>query len=181
MAFCTKCGASVADGVRFCPSCGQIMGDAPQQAAPQAYTPPEQQPYQQQGYQQPGYQQQGYQQPGYQQPYQQPGFAQPGGFVDPQKDASDNKVNGILCYLGILLLIPLLQGTHKTSPFIKYHLNQGVILLLAYIAISIIVSFVWFLAFLYFAPLIYMVLGIINVVNGKMAPLPLIGGINIIK
>jgi len=176
MAFCTKCGMSVADGVKFCPSCGQSMGEVPQQPAQQAYTPPVQQPYQQQGYQQPGQPQ-----PGFQQPYQQPGFAQPGGFVDPQKDALDNKTNGIFCYLGILLLIPLLQGTHNTSPFVKYHLNQGIILAIAWIAFSLIVPFLWFLSILYLAPFVFMVLGIMNVVNGKMVPLPLIGGISILK
>jgi len=185
------------------------MEGAAQQPAQQAYTPPAQQPYQQQqGYQQPGFQQQGYQQPGqqpgfqqqgyqqpgqqpgqqqpgFQQPYQQPGFAQPGGFVDPQKDALDNKTNGIFCYLGILLLIPLLQGTHNTSPFVKYHLNQGIVLVIASIALSIVLGIVfWFLPFLSIlgmAPLVFVVLGIMNVVNGKMVPLPLIGGISILK
>ena len=180
MAFCAKCGVSVADGVKFCPSCGQSMGEVPQQPAQQAYTPPVQQPYQQQGYQQPGQPQ-----PGFQQPYQQPGFAQPGGFVDPQKDALDNKTNGIFCYLGILLLIPLLQGTHNTSPFVKYHLNQGIVLVIASIALSIVLGIVfWFLPFLSIlgmAPLVFVVLGIMNVVNGKMVPLPLIGGISILK
>ena len=158
------------------------MGAAPEQPAQQAYIPPAQQPYQQQqGYQQPGYQQQGYQQP-----YQQPGFAQPGGFVDPQKDALDNKTNGIFCYLGILLLIPLLQGTHKTSPFVKYHLNQGIVLVLACIALSIVMGIIfWFIPFLTsilgLVPLVFIVLGIMNVVNGKMVPLPLIGGISILK
>ena len=72
MAYCTKCGAQVADGMKFCNSCGNPMGAAQPQAAPQQ---PQQQaaqpqPQQQQTYQQP--------QPQYQQPYQQqPPYGQP--------------------------------------------------------------------------------------------------------
>ena len=44
MAYCTKCGTEVADGVKFCTSCGSPMGAAQPQAAPQQ----PQQPYVQQ-------------------------------------------------------------------------------------------------------------------------------------
>ena len=49
MAYCTKCGTQVADGVKFCTSCGSPMGAA-QQPQPQ---PQPQQTYTQQPYQQP--------------------------------------------------------------------------------------------------------------------------------
>jgi uncharacterized membrane protein len=42
MAFCTSCGAQVADGTAFCPTCGKAMGGAQPVAAPPpapAYTP----------------------------------------------------------------------------------------------------------------------------------------------
>ena len=42
MAYCTKCGTQVADGVKFCTSCGNPMGAAQPQAAPQQ---PQPQPY----------------------------------------------------------------------------------------------------------------------------------------
>ena len=42
MAYCTKCGTQVADGVKFCTSCGSPMGAAQPQAAPQQ---PQPQPY----------------------------------------------------------------------------------------------------------------------------------------
>ena len=181
MAFCSKCGASVADGVKFCPACGQAMGGAPGQPAQQAYS---QQPFQQQ-------------------PYQQ-GFAQPGVPLTPeqafQKDVQDNKVMAILSYLGILCLIPLLVGTHKTSPFVKYHLNQGIVLFLATIALSVVLTMVsgilgaiavsgaYFLAVLIpvfwileLIPVILIILGIVNVFNAKMSPLPVIGGITVVK
>ena len=63
MAYCTKCGTQVADGVKFCTSCGQPMGMASQTTPPppppgatgaQA-APPPQTPYTQPGYGQPAY------------------------------------------------------------------------------------------------------------------------------
>ena len=59
MAYCTKCGTQVADGVKFCTSCGNPMGAAQPQAAPQQPQPQAAQP-------QPQPQQQA------QQPYAQP-------------------------------------------------------------------------------------------------------------
>jgi len=184
MAFCTKCGTNVADGVKFCPSCGQAAGGAPEQAAQSSYTPPAQQPYQQQAYQQ--------------------GFAQPGVPLTNeqayQKDVQDNKVMAVLCYLGILWLVPMIAGTYKTSPFVKYHVNQGLVLILLEVALSIVLGIVsgiltaiaiagaYFLAtlipilwLLWLVVPVFIILGIMNAANGKMAPLPIIGGITILK
>lgn len=44
MAYCTKCGTQVADGVKFCTSCGSPMGAAQPQAAPQQPQPQAAQP-----------------------------------------------------------------------------------------------------------------------------------------
>ena len=63
---CTKCGAQVRDGVKFCPNCGAKQDGAA--------TAPAQQPAGAQPYQQQPYQQQGYQQP--QQPQQVVTYAQ---------------------------------------------------------------------------------------------------------
>ena len=85
MAYCTKCGAQVADGMKFCNSCGNPMGAAqpqaaPQQprpqAAPQQPQPQPQQTYQQHGQPQQQYQQPYQQQPPYGQPYQQPVYTE---------------------------------------------------------------------------------------------------------
>ena len=140
---------------------------------------------------------------GTQQAYQQ-GFAQPGASLTPeqafQKDFQDNKLMAVLCYLNILCLIPLFAGTHKTSPFVKYHLNQGIVLFLASIALSValgiitgvlglvalagayflvvLIPLIWILEIV---PVILVILGILNVLNAKMAPLPVIGGITVLK
>jgi hypothetical protein len=41
MAFCTECGANVADGIKFCTGCGKPMGEA---SAQPTQAPPPQQP-----------------------------------------------------------------------------------------------------------------------------------------
>jgi len=114
--------------------------------------------------------------------------------VDP-KDAQDNKIMGILAYLGILVLVPIFAA--KESPFARFHANQGLVLLIAYIAAYIaiailgailaIVSYTLLLlvTFLYAAIgigiLVFAIIGIINAVNGVMKELPLIGNIKILK
>ena len=66
MAYCTKCGTQVADGVKFCTSCGNPMGAVSQMTPPPSTgathgnagaqaTPPPQTPYTQPVYGQPVY------------------------------------------------------------------------------------------------------------------------------
>lgn len=111
--------------------------------------------------------------------------------VDPD-DAEKNKVMGILAYLGILCLVPILAA--KDSPFAKYHANQGLVLFLLevvlWISISVLsvvftmlnLGFVnFFLGLLHLVPLVLLIIGIINAAAGKCVPLPLIGGIKLLK
>lgn len=157
MAFCTKCGVEAPKDVKFCASCGNAI-DA---EAAQTVT------------------------------------------VSEDKDAQDNKGMGILAY--ILFFIPLLKGAHKTSPFVKYHTNQGTVLFILAMAYAIVeeilrsmikvptsfygvVSFPetpgWLNLILSLGNLaifVLFIMGIVNVVNGKKVPLPLIGGYTIIK
>ena len=108
------------------------------------------------------------------------------------EDAEKNKVFGILAYLGILFLVPLLAA--KDSPFAKYHANQGLVLFIVWIAFAIVLSILhvvfWmiglgilasFLSLIYLGFLVLAVLGIINAAGGKCVPLPIIGGIKLIK
>ena len=133
MAFCGKCGTQVGDGVSFCPNCGTPVGNvAPAQGVPN-------QQYQQ--YQQnPQYQQnQQYQQgnpnngPVYTNGY--PNQAGPGAYA-PMSDAQENKVMGILAYLGILVLIPIFAA--PKSKFARFHANQGLVLAIGEVAYGII-------------------------------------------
>lgn len=89
-------------------------------------------------------------------------------------DNSNDKLFGILSYLGILWLVGLLAG--KTQ-FTKFHANQGFVLWLAGIILAVIPFLGWALEV---AALVFMIMGIVNVVNGEMKELPVIGKIHIL-
>ena len=111
------------------------------------------------------------------------------------RDAENNKGMAVIAYIGILCLIPLLTGDYRKSPFLKFHTNQGVVLFITWIAwvfASFLLDFIlrgWFLGLLFsfvrfaiwIGVLVLVVLGIINAVNGRMKPLPVIGKFTIIK
>lgn len=111
------------------------------------------------------------------------------------EDAEKNKIFGILAYIGILCLVPIFAA--KDSPFAKYHANQGLVLFLLEVIIwitiaviegvvqavfpSSVASFFALLRLIYLGPLVLLVIGIINAAQGKCVPLPVIGGIKILK
>lgn len=88
---------------------------------------------------------------------------------------SNDKLYGILSYLGILWLVGLLAG--KTE-FAKFHANQGFVLWLASLVCGVVPFLGWACEV---AVLVFMIMGIINVVNGEMKELPLIGKLRILK
>lgn len=87
---------------------------------------------------------------------------------------SNDKLFGILSYIGILWLIGMLAG--KTQ-FSKFHANQGFVLWLASIVCAIIPFIGWLCEIAVF---VFMIMGIINVVNGETKELPVIGKIHIL-
>lgn len=100
-----------------------------------------------------------------------------------QKDVDENKIYGVLAYIGILFIVPLLAA--KDSPFAKFHANQGAVLFIAGVAVNVVwvVPILgWIVGFFgWIAVLVLAVLGIINAANGKMEKLPLIGDFELIK
>lgn len=159
MAFCGKCGAQLNDGAKFCPSCGAPTGS--EQAQQQTYQQPQQQAY-----------------------------------APVQSDAQQNKVMGILAYLSWLVIVPWIAA--KESTFARYHTNQGLVLAIVEIAwwilsailtaiataayslgfLAVIGVISWILGIVF---LVFSILGIINAAKGEMKPLPIIGGIKILK
>ena len=101
---------------------------------------------------------------------------------------------GILAYIGFLVLVPILA--EKQNPFVRYHANQGLVLFLGEILyallhrvlvrvflvtifpLGVVLNIVLSIASLVFVA--YMVIGIVNVCNGKAKELPVIGGIRLI-
>lgn len=80
----------------------------------------------------------------------------------------------ILAYF--LFFIPLLTDA-KDSPFAKFHANQSLLLLIAYVVLSFIPFLGWLLWMVVF---VFWIIGIINASKGEMKELPLIGGIHIL-
>ncbi|MDE7362757.1 MAG: hypothetical protein K2N38_12580 [Oscillospiraceae bacterium] len=107
---------------------------------------------------------------------------------------SSEKGMGVLCYIPFICLIPVITGS---TPFVKYHANQGLVLFimsLIFGAVSTICSLVLRIipilggivsgiisGVLGLVVILFVIFGIVNVVNGETKPLPIIGGITILK
>jgi uncharacterized membrane protein len=101
---------------------------------------------------------------------------------DTQTPSGDkhNVTMGIIAY--VLFFIPLITGDAKKDPFVKYHVKQGLVLFILAVAINIVGSTMPYFSFWYnivsllnLGTLVLFIIGIINVVNGKQEPLPVIG------
>jgi uncharacterized membrane protein len=94
-----------------------------------------------------------------------------------KKEVSTNTVMGVLSYIGPLVIVSYLVA--KDDPFVKFHIKQGLVLLVIEVATWVVVSFIWFLWFLVpfvnLAMLILAIIGIVNVVQNKEKELPLVG------
>ena len=110
------------------------------------------------------------------------------------RDAQENKAMAVIVYIPFLFIIPLLSGDHKESRFLKFHTNQGAALTIAFIAafilltfISLVIPIVGMIITALLGPVIGIgwfvlcVFGIVNALNGTLKPLPLIGGLRIIR
>lgn len=88
-----------------------------------------------------------------------------------------NTLMGILSYLGPLVIVPLL--TSKDDPFVKFHIKQGLVLLVIEAvawAVGMVMWQLWFfIPLINLFTLIMSIMGIVNVVQGKQEKLPLIG------
>ena len=94
-----------------------------------------------------------------------------------------NKIMAAISYIWILFLVPLFAA--KDDAFARFHANQGLLLFLASIVLGIIgvIPVIGTIIALVggIVTFVFMILGIINALKGEMKPLPLIGGIEIIK
>lgn len=96
------------------------------------------------------------------------------------KTAGNDKNVGmaILCYFGVLVLIPLLTEA-KNDPFVKFHIKQGLVLWI----FTVIISAVWIIPVIgriaasvgILIAIVLFIIGIINSASGKEEKLPLIG------
>lgn len=100
----------------------------------------------------------------------------------PSTPTTSNKPNIAMAVIAyILFFVPLLTGNAKKDPFVNYHVKQGLVLFLLVVLINVLswmvpfylwFTFSWILSL---ATLVLFVVGIVNAVNGKQQPLPVIG------
>lgn len=112
-----------------------------------------------------------------------------------EQDAKDNKAMAILSYFGILFLIPLFAA--KESPFARYHCNNGLVLFIANIAVSILSSLTsaiinpislllaGLITLAIFVVSVFLIvvaiMGLVAAIKGEKKELPIIGKIKILK
>jgi len=98
-----------------------------------------------------------------------------------KKVIDEGKSLAWLSYLGLLLLIPLL--VNKDNEYSKFHVKQGLVLLISGIAasiVSIIFGFIpvigWLISMaVWIFLLVLSIMGIVNALTEKAVPLPVIG------
>lgn len=91
-------------------------------------------------------------------------------------------VMGVLAYLGPLVIVSFI--TSKDNPFVKFHIKQGLLLLVIEAAGWVLRMSVgpmlwniwWLFSLLNLVTLILSIVGIINVLQKKQEGLPVIGG-----
>lgn len=102
--------------------------------------------------------------------------------MNEEKTPEKEKNTGMAAVAYILFFVPLLTEA-KNDPFVKYHIKQGLIVFITWLAIGIISPVLIFIPILgwiamrllYLFVVILMIIGIINAVGGKQTPLPIIG------
>ncbi len=100
-----------------------------------------------------------------------------------KEDKEKNKGMAVLCYLGILVLIPYL--TVKDSKWVRFNAIQGMNLLIVELIgivfgfIPVLGTLVYWVVTLY--SLIVSIMGIVNVCNGEEKELPLMNYFKFIK
>lgn len=173
MAYCVRCGEKVEDTAVTCPVCGAVIPKAEardQHSESGAYT-------------------YGDTHHTYYDSQMREGYF-------PESEIRSNKVMAVLCYLGVLVFVPILAGDRQ-SEYLKLHKNQGLILFIAETFLNIVERyrgwragiFEWFTGGVLdvgvdiarFVVLILFIMGIVYACRGTKSELPGIGKIRIFK
>ena len=186
MANCSKCGKEIPEGTKFCPYCGAAAPIDPSGAGNKVNLDTGNVDGQLKNY-----------------------FDTKPMDRTPEEveDAEKNKAMGILAYFGILVLIPIFAA--KDSKFARFHSNNGLILCIIEVCLSVlniingaifplkvetlsdyraggrhfflyyIFAVIYWIAMI--AVAVIAIIGIIHAVKGNKKKLPVVGGIEILK
>ena len=99
------------------------------------------------------------------------------GIVKNHVTETNKKLFGVLAYLGILIVISYVFA--KDNSFVKFHIKQGLVLVVIELIMWVLGSMFWSLWPVYsivnLITLILSIIGIVNVLQNKEKPLPLVG------
>lgn len=97
--------------------------------------------------------------------------------TEDKKEGTHKTLMGVLAYLGPLVIIPFLMA--QDEPFVKFHIKQGLVLLIISIILWVAHGIAWSLwpiwNLLNLMVFIFAIIGIVNVLRGKEEELPLVG------
>ena len=104
-------------------------------------------------------------------------------------DVRENKGISVLSYFGLLFLIPYLA--RQNSRFARFHVNQGMVLFIASLAVNVISSIISRIPLIRILSPVFtvvdigifvlMIIGIVNAAQGKAKDLPVIGSLRILN
>jgi len=92
----------------------------------------------------------------------------------------EGKTTAIIAYITIIgLVIAFVMNNDKKNAFTSYHIRQSLGLALVALALSlinVIPILGWIISFLGFFVILFMwIMGLVNAINGKEKPLPILG------
>lgn len=189
MSYCSKCGSYIPDSALKCPACGKLKigaaetaQQAERQSKPQSgfdrtSAPPQSYRY---GYSQSEQQTSGESRPQRDQyeRYRTDDYSgtAPGG------DIEENKALGAISYLGPLVVLSMILKPN--SPFVRFHANQSIALMIFSVLCSLcrfVPFFGWMIGiFGGIFTLVNVFRGFFSAMNGQMKKLPIVGDIHIL-
>ena len=117
------------------------------------------------------------------------------GALNREEDISEHRLWAVLGYIiPILFFIPLQDDKSKNVPYVRFHANQQLIILVAWLVVYVLNSVLFgvlpmmilpltatLLSIVHLAVFVLSVIGAVNAYNGKMKELPLIGHFKLLK
>lgn len=91
------------------------------------------------------------------------------------QSSNNAKLFSILAYFPLLWLVGMFVEPDKNDLFVRFHVNQGIILTIFSAVVSVLAKIFFLFGILHIATLVLFILGIVNAASDQMKPLPVIG------